>query len=102
MQGRAPPTGKEADIDDMANDAAPDWNNDGSYPKAGPYLTDTEERMDKVDARIARIHEFMQDALQQTALRGGELRNRFTVIEDLVRSQRDATGERSAWDQMPS
>merc|ERR1712183_894840 len=95
-------------FDDMNNEGGvpSEMDADGYYQRdVGAYLSNTEERLDKIDARIAGVEEFMQDALNKTGLRGGELRNRFTVIEDLIRSQRDAAmsqADRNLWDQMPA
>jgi len=69
-----------------------------------PYVADAEERLERIEMRMAKMEEFMQEALQYTTFRGKDLRNRLAVIEDLIRSQRDATmssQERSVWDGGP-
>lgn len=49
----------------------------------GPHL-------DQVEARLSNIEHFMNEAMQYTSFRGKDMRNRLCVIEDLLRSQRDA------------
>jgi len=67
---------------------------------APPYVADAEERLERIESRMQKMEEFMQEALQYTTFRGKDLRNRLAVIEDLIRSQRDATMgsmERDVW-----
>jgi len=79
----------------------------GAYDSAldtGPYVAEAEGRLEGMEQRLVKMEEFMQEALQYTTFRGKDLRNRLAVIEDLIRSQRDATMvnmDRAAWDQMP-
>merc|ERR1719410_1602289 len=67
---------------------------------APPYVADAEERLERIESRMQKMEEFMQEALQYTTFRGKDLRNRLAVIEDLIRSQRDAamgSMERDIW-----
>jgi hypothetical protein len=59
----------------------------------GMTVQDGMFRMDKIDLKMAKIEEFVQEALQYSTFRGNDLRNRLAVIEDLVRSRRDAQWE---------
>lgn len=49
----------------------------------GPHL-------DEVESRMVNIEHFLNEAMQYTSYRGKDMRNRLCVIEDLLRSQRDA------------
>lgn len=71
------------------------------HEKPPPYVADADERLERIESRMQKMEEFMQTALQYTTFRGKDLRNRLAVIEDLIRSQRDATMvtvERDVWD----
>eukprot|EP00746_Dinoflagellata_sp_MGD_P002407 gnl/MRDRNA2_/MRDRNA2_104670_c0_seq1.p1 gnl/MRDRNA2_/MRDRNA2_104670_c0~~gnl/MRDRNA2_/MRDRNA2_104670_c0_seq1.p1 ORF type:complete len:944 (+),score=196.65 gnl/MRDRNA2_/MRDRNA2_104670_c0_seq1:76-2907(+) len=46
--------------------------------------------LDQVESRMTNIEHFMNEAMQYTSFRSADMRNRLCVIEDLLRSQRDA------------
>jgi hypothetical protein len=69
-----------------------------------PDVPEADARLKAIQERMIKIEAFLQEALQYTTFRGKDFRNRLAVIEDLVRSQRDATMlkvERDVWDQAP-
>mmetsp|Transcript_36922 Transcript_36922/g.69006 ORF Transcript_36922/g.69006 Transcript_36922/m.69006 type:complete len:853 (+) Transcript_36922:100-2658(+) len=70
---------------------------------ATAYVAEAEVRLEQIEGRMGKIEDFMQESLQYTSFRGKDLRNRLAVIEDLIRSQRDALvrDQRDVWDQMP-
>jgi hypothetical protein len=78
---------------------------DGGAAVGGPpYVYDTEGRLDETEQSMTRIENFLQEALQYTTFRGKDFRNRLAVIEDMIRSQRDASMlrvERDVWDAAP-
>lgn len=66
-----------------------------------PYIAEAEERLEAIEKRMQRMEDFMQEALRYTEFRGKDLRNRLAVIEDLLRSQRDAlliNVDRGVWE----
>uniref|UniRef100_A0A7S1QZJ8 Polycystin cation channel PKD1/PKD2 domain-containing protein n=1 Tax=Alexandrium catenella TaxID=2925 RepID=A0A7S1QZJ8_ALECA len=66
-----------------------------------PYVAEAEERLEAIERRMQRMEDFMQEALRYTEFRGKDLRNRLAIIEDLLRSQRDAlliNVDRGVWD----
>lgn len=89
---------KEAEASPMEEEAPPD---DGGAATA--YVAEAEIRLEQIESRMGKIEDFMQESLQYTSFRGKDLRNRLAVIEDLIRSQRDALvrDQRDVWDQLP-
>lgn len=63
-----------------------------------------QKRMEQVEARMRRMEEFMKEARQYMDFRSKDVRNRLAVVEDLLRSQRDAHAEkleRDVWKVLP-
>merc|ERR1711879_238238 len=52
----------------------------------------SEKKMQVVEMRLSQMEEFLEDSMRSTVSRSKEMRNRLTLIEDLLKGQRDATG----------
>eukprot|EP00929_Paragymnodinium_shiwhaense_P046890 TRINITY_DN2383_c0_g1_i2.p1 TRINITY_DN2383_c0_g1~~TRINITY_DN2383_c0_g1_i2.p1 ORF type:complete len:817 (-),score=222.80 TRINITY_DN2383_c0_g1_i2:272-2722(-) len=76
-------------------------------PVSAQFLSQSDNRLERLDKKLAQIEGFVQEALQHTAFRGKDLRNRLAVIEDMVKGQKDSAGlnvdaTQDAWDSRPA
>jgi len=82
----------------LVGDGVPGAASDGP---AAAILDETAAKINNVESRLGGIEALMQESMGFSATRGKDLRDRMQVIEDLLRSQRDAMvrNGRSIWDQ---
>lgn len=71
---------------------------------SGKFLTDKDGLLDELEGRMGKMEQFIDEAMKFSSFRGKDLRNRLSVIEDLIRSQHDVSMlrvERDVWDAPP-
>jgi len=91
-----------ADEEPNAADGAIVPGDSGDGPIAA-YLAQSATQINRLESRMKGMESLMSDSMNFTGSRGKDLRDRMQVIEDLLKSQRDALvrGGRDPWDQKP-